>query len=307
MHKNITPPESLKRAPRVPQRVQEAPNEPQSAALRKYWYSPPRRLGNKFCRCRFSGAKTRRDGVPTQRDMSHALLVLFWKQSSSGSRQRRGIPPVGAGSESAYFRINSEGAPKAPSPCFLFVASNQVLEQRHRALHRIRASQYVFIESIRLFQSLHPFAGGTRHKYEKKSAAKPGQFAAVSRLRRGRGWHWARAWRWATGLPLASAAQITVALASAGAPSRPGGQPRMQSPPGSVSSDPLEADRLRYAWSCPLSDEIFQVEPQGPGEEVAGLGVAIALGKLLSEWSDPVRWLPNLNLRRSLRIGLTYT
>ena len=81
----------------------------------------------------------------------------------------------------------------------------------------------------------------------------------------------------------------------------------MQSPPGSVCSDPLEADRLRYAWSCPLSDEIFQVEPQGPGEEVAGLGVAIALGKLLSEWSDPVRWLPNLNLRRSLRIGLTYT
>ena len=80
----------------------------------------------------------------------------------------------------------------------------------------------------------------------------------------------------------------------------------MQSAPGSVSSDPLEADSLRYAWSCPLSNEIFQVEPQGPEEEVAGLGVAIALGKLLSEWSDPVRRLSNLSLCQSLRIGLRH-
>ena len=107
---------------------------------------------------------------------------------------------------------------------------------------------------------------------------------------------------------LASAAQITLRLHRAVRPG--GGQAascRMQSAPGSVSSDPLEADSLRYAWSCPLSNEIFQVEPQGPEEEVAGLGVAIALGKLLSEWSDPVRRLSNLSLCRSLRIGLTYT
>jgi hypothetical protein len=84
---------------------------------------------------------------------------------------------------------------------------------------------------------------------------------------------------------------------------RPAGQAAgrgMQSAPGSVSSDPPEADSLRHAWSCPLSEDIFQVEPQGPEEEIAGLGVAIAFGNLLSEWSDPVRRLSSLNLRRSL-------
>eukprot|EP00964_Phaeocystis_antarctica_P128020 scaffold91746_cov59-Phaeocystis_antarctica.AAC.1 len=101
---------------------------------------------------------------------------------------------------------------------------------------------------------------------------------------------------------LASAAQITLRLHRA---VRPGGSQaascRMQSAPGSVSSDPLEADSLRCAWSCPLSNEIFQVEPQGPEEEVAGLGVAIALGKLLSEWSDP-GWLPDLFNERVARL-----
>ena len=52
-----------------------------------------------------------------------------------------------------------------------------------------------------------------------------------------------------------------------------------------------------------LERQTFEVEPQGPGEEVAGLGVAIALRSQLSDRSDPVRRLSNLNPRRILRIG----
>ena len=70
-----------------------------------------------------------------------------------------------------------------------------------------------------------------------------------------------------------------------------------------VSSSPLETGCLRCAWSCPLSSERFEVEPQGPEAEVAGLGVAVALRKLLSSWIDPVRRLSSLSLRRFLRIG----
>ena len=70
-----------------------------------------------------------------------------------------------------------------------------------------------------------------------------------------------------------------------------------------VSSSPLETGCVRCAWSCPLSSERFEVEPQGPEAEVAGLGVAVALRKLLSNWTDPVRRLSSLSLRRFLRIG----
>ena len=70
-----------------------------------------------------------------------------------------------------------------------------------------------------------------------------------------------------------------------------------------VSSSSLETGCLRCAWSCPLSSERFEVEPQGPEAEVAGLGVAVALRKLLSNWTDPVRRLSSLSLRRFLRIG----
>ena len=78
---------------------------------------------------------------------------------------------------------------------------------------------------------------------------------------------------------------------------------RMLSASRAVSSSPLETGCLRCAWSCPLSSERFEVEPQGPEAEVAGLGVAVALRKLLSNWTDPVRRLSNLNPRRILRIG----
>ena len=70
-----------------------------------------------------------------------------------------------------------------------------------------------------------------------------------------------------------------------------------------VSSSSLETGCLRCAWSCPLSSERFEVEPQGPEAEVSGLGVAVALRKLLSSWTDPVRRLSSLSLRRFLRIG----
>ena len=46
---------------------------------------------------------------------------------------------------------------------------------------------------------------------------------------------------------------------------------------------------MRDAWSCPLPNEIFEVGSQGPGEDIAGLGVAIALGQLLSEPHAPAR------------------
>ena len=69
----------------------------------------------------------------------------------------------------------------------------------------------------------------------------------------------------------------------------------MQSAARSASCSPCETDSLQCAWSYPLSRETFEVEPQGPGEEVAGLGVAIALRRQLSDRSDPVR-------RRSISI-----
>ena len=56
---------------------------------------------------------------------------------------------------------------------------------------------------------------------------------------------------------------------------------------GSVA--PRLGDDERDAWSCPLPNEVFAVGPQGQGEDIAGHGVAIALGKLLSEWCTPVR------------------
>ena len=71
-----------------------------------------------------------------------------------------------------------------------------------------------------------------------------------------------------------------------------------------VSGNPIEEGSLRLAQSCPQTYAILQVEPQGPGAEIAGLGVAIALRRLLSDFSDPVR-PASLNLRRPLRIGLT--
>lgn len=68
----------------------------------------------------------------------------------------------------------------------------------------------------------------------------------------------------------------------------------MQSAPRSASSSPCETDSLQCAWSsCPLSRETFEVEPQGPGKEVAGLGVAIALRSKLSDRNHP-GWLPAL-------------
>ena len=70
-----------------------------------------------------------------------------------------------------------------------------------------------------------------------------------------------------------------------------------------VSGNPIEEGSLRFAQSCPQTGEILQVEPQGPGEEIAGLGVAIALRRQLSDRSDPVRRRSNLNPRRILRIG----
>lgn len=77
----------------------------------------------------------------------------------------------------------------------------------------------------------------------------------------------------------------------------------MQSAARSASCSPCETDSLQCAWSYPLSRETFEVEPQGPGEEVAGLGVAIALRRQLSDRNDPVRRRSNLNPRRILHIG----
>ena len=51
----------------------------------------------------------------------------------------------------------------------------------------------------------------------------------------------------------------------------------------------IAGDDMRDAWSCPLPNEIFEVGSQGPGEDIAGLGVAIALGQLLSEPHTPAR------------------
>ena len=58
---------------------------------------------------------------------------------------------------------------------------------------------------------------------------------------------------------------------------------------GSLVAPRLGEDE-RAAWSCPLPNEVFTVGTQGQGEDIAGHGVAIALGKLLSsEWCTPVR------------------
>eukprot|EP00964_Phaeocystis_antarctica_P162528 scaffold136968_cov127-Phaeocystis_antarctica.AAC.1 len=54
---------NLNRAPRVPQRVQEAPNEPGSAALGKHWYSPPQRFG----KLSFGTARSRVSARPSPR------------------------------------------------------------------------------------------------------------------------------------------------------------------------------------------------------------------------------------------------
>ena len=48
-------------------------------------------------------------------------------------------------------------------------------------------------------------------------------------------------------------------------------------------------DDTREAWSCPLPNEIFTVGSQGQGEDIAGLGVTIALHKLLAAGSTPAR------------------
>ena len=43
------------------------------------------------------------------------------------------------------------------------------------------------------------------------------------------------------------------------------------------------------AWSCPLPNEIFTVGSQGQDEDMAGLGVAIALHRLLAAGSTAAR------------------
>ena len=45
----------------------------------------------------------------------------------------------------------------------------------------------------------------------------------------------------------------------------------------------------REAWSCPPPNEIFTVGSQGRDEEIAGVGVAVALHRLLVPGSTPVR------------------
>ena len=48
-------------------------------------------------------------------------------------------------------------------------------------------------------------------------------------------------------------------------------------------------DDTRGAWSCPLPNEIFPVGSQGRDEEIAGVGVATALHRLLALGSTPAR------------------
>ena len=67
------------------------------------------------------------------------------------------------------------------------------------------------------------------------------------------------------------------------APSPRLGQSLDASPVASIAGD------MRDAWSCPLPNEVFEVGSQGQDEDIAGLGVAIALGKLLSAGCTPVR------------------
>ena len=65
---------------------------------------------------------------------------------------------------------------------------------------------------------------------------------------------------------------------------KPPSQSQGASPVASIAGDDM-----RDAWSCPLPNEIFEVGSQGQDEDIAGLGVAIALGKLLSAGCTPVR------------------
>ena len=48
-------------------------------------------------------------------------------------------------------------------------------------------------------------------------------------------------------------------------------------------------DDTRGAWSCPLPNEIFTVGSPGRDEEFAGVGVAIALHRLLAAGSTAAR------------------
>ena len=48
-------------------------------------------------------------------------------------------------------------------------------------------------------------------------------------------------------------------------------------------------DDTRDAWSCPLPNEIFTVGSPGRDEEFAGVGVAMALHRLLALGSTPAR------------------
>ena len=48
-------------------------------------------------------------------------------------------------------------------------------------------------------------------------------------------------------------------------------------------------DDTRGAWSCPLPNEIFTAGSQGRDEEIAGIGVAMALHRLLALGSTPAR------------------
>ena len=70
--------------------------------------------------------------------------------------------------------------------------------------------------------------------------------------------------------------------------------------PSMLSSSPLRSQRqgaspvgvgddTREAWSCPPPNEIFTVGSQGQDEDIAGLGVAIALHRLLAAGSTPAR------------------
>ena len=48
-------------------------------------------------------------------------------------------------------------------------------------------------------------------------------------------------------------------------------------------------DDTRQAWSCPPPNEIFTVGSPGRDEEFAGVGVAVALHRLLAAGSTPAR------------------
>ena len=67
-------------------------------------------------------------------------------------------------------------------------------------------------------------------------------------------------------------------------------QSQGSSPVAWVAGDETsDAKALPDAWSCPLPNEIFEVGSQGRDQDIAGLGVAVALSKLLSGWYTPAR------------------